>query len=115
MLCKGCRESWTRSRPLVGTGQVMRPEKRISSERMGVVLAGIVLLLSIILYFVFIIRYLSDRGGVVTRLAALHVPLAGLAALISLYTAVRHRSLVSAGLLVASLAAAAFYFFFTMS
>jgi hypothetical protein len=82
---------------------------------MGVILASIALLLSIILYFVFIIRYLSDRGGVVTWLAALHVPLAGLAALISLYTAVRHRSLVAAGLLLVSLVAAVLYFFITMS
>lgn len=71
----------------------MRPEKRISSEHMGVVLVSIALLLSIILYFVFISRYLSDRGGVATRLAALHVPLTGMAALISLYTAVRHTAL----------------------
>lgn len=82
---------------------------------MGVVLASFALLLSIILYFVFITRYLADRGGVATRLAALHVPLAGLAALISLYTAVRHRSLVAMGLLVASLVAAVLYFSFTMS
>jgi hypothetical protein len=93
----------------------MRHKKRISSEYMGVVLASIALLLSIILYFVFVIRYLSNHGGIVTRLAALHVPLAGLAALISLYTAVRHRSLMAAGLLVASLAVAVLYFFFTMS
>ncbi len=89
-------------------------KERLMSDLLSF-LAGAVLVFSALLYLVFVSRILAKAGGPLTFVAAWHLPLAAIAALLSLYAAVRRRSNLGLVLFVCSVIVITFYIFFTVS
>lgn len=81
----------------------------------SVLMAGVALFLSILLYALFVARFVAHQEGMLTCVAAWHVPLAVVATLLSLYGAVRHRSNLGLALFACSALAIMSYMLFTAS
>lgn len=87
----------------------------MSSLPPSVLMAGGALLASILLYALFVARFVAGATGALTYVAAWHIPIAVIAALLSLYAAVRHRSNLGLLLLACSVVALLFFIFCAVS
>ena len=91
------------------------PRASSTNRAPSLLLAGGALFLSLVMYGVFTVRHIFNNEDVLIRIAAWHLPVAGLAAALSLHASVKHRSNAGLGLLVCSVLAVLFFLFFSTS
>ncbi|CAM4096579.1 hypothetical protein COEX109129_07895 [Corallococcus exiguus] len=81
----------------------------------SLMLAGAALFLSFVMYGVFMVRHLFKSEDALIRIAAWHLPVAGLAIALSVHASVKHRSNAGLGLLVCSVFAVLLFLCFSTS